>query len=951
MSWGGQWAGYNQHDNSAPGYNRASSAYNNSPSGYNNHTSSGYNNASSGYNNARYNESNYASASQGRYSAPSGGASYHAGSGNQYPSGQGPGPVPRGSSAAMSSASASWRGPQLGPKTTQHASYQSGYQGYDKQAYENQAASYPSSRPAGPSARPTGSIAAADAGTSAPPTGPSARPTGSYPAANRPAGAPAKPSDDTDVTLEVSSCGDLAVSQIIMGKYTKIGENHNRPMFKKTDKAVGAPDGVLLYFWDTRDGPQNSGWWFGPKVGGEQVWSHNQNASSRLPPSVGWKVPFNGPVDAQLKVKTIEKRPPAEDNDAQPNAKQARTDSYNHNSKSAASSGTLEEINNKPLEEFSTWQPGETENPEIVVRKYMAYLKNANLNNYLEIATGLEKYIGSQRGGVMSWRKIGNDCLEATRRRLGPAATQLINQTLAKLKFATPDNFESCRQDLLDKVKKIKGIVLPPSAPGPEAIEKAIDSAQKRIELLAALPVRKALQKLQTNPEDIAAIQTELLQLIEQQREKMGSIAGKIQSDVENALVAAQAKLVQQEKAKAAQEEFEREQAEEAKKLTEAIAEIRAEATKAVDDSTKAVETNMSSEDPEEEVQLSGSVEEAIVAARALVDDSLNKIKDKYTEVSEKLKGLLVSINEKGLNAAVGASAREQLTKAQSDLNSIRDELLASGRALKKGEEAAMEVKEKATRKVVAAKREKEQQELFTKYCAEGSEILARADVIEFAKVEYELTDLSEEFIGKIDGIVGEEGLPYARFARLRQALAIERSEVRAREKKRQEEEARRKAHEENERRKKELAERKLKAQHALDEAVDSQEDAESSMPKAEKAAAPLLNDERLSAQALVEAASATETALEPVVKALDETKARLEQAEKLLGADLKHLLEKDLAKAQARREKCCQRVERLQVEAKAAQERSAKKVQEEQKAKKRQKDVKKLQAMYDDYD
>merc|ERR1712060_574076 len=52
----------------------------------------------------------------------------------------------------------------------------------------------------------------------------------------------------------------------------------------------------LIYFWDARDGAGLSGWWFGPKVGGDQVWAVcNEDAKS--PPTAGWKVPCNGPVD------------------------------------------------------------------------------------------------------------------------------------------------------------------------------------------------------------------------------------------------------------------------------------------------------------------------------------------------------------------------------------------------------------------------------------------------------------------------------------------------------------------------------------------------------------------------------------------------------------------------------------------------------------------------------
>merc|ERR1740121_2815491 len=42
-----------------------------------------------------------------------------------------------------------------------------------------------------------------------------------------------------------------------------------------------------MYFWDLRDGPSYSGWWFGPTVGADDVWCYNAQASA-LPPASGW---------------------------------------------------------------------------------------------------------------------------------------------------------------------------------------------------------------------------------------------------------------------------------------------------------------------------------------------------------------------------------------------------------------------------------------------------------------------------------------------------------------------------------------------------------------------------------------------------------------------------------------------------------------------------------------
>ncbi|CAK9037003.1 unnamed protein product [Durusdinium trenchii] len=57
----------------------------------------------------------------------------------------------------------------------------------------------------------------------------------------------------------------------------------------------------MLYYWDDRDGSDFSGWWFGPKVGGDQVWAY-QPGKDKTPPETGWKVPYDGSVDENFKV-------------------------------------------------------------------------------------------------------------------------------------------------------------------------------------------------------------------------------------------------------------------------------------------------------------------------------------------------------------------------------------------------------------------------------------------------------------------------------------------------------------------------------------------------------------------------------------------------------------------------------------------------------------------------
>eukprot|EP00913_Durusdinium_trenchii_P031992 g29965.t1 len=66
--------------------------------------------------------------------------------------------------------------------------------------------------------------------------------------------------------------------------------------FGKKDAQVNGLD-VQLYYWDDRDGASFCGWWFGPKVGGDQVWAYHPSSTAMTPPKTGWKVPYDGPVD------------------------------------------------------------------------------------------------------------------------------------------------------------------------------------------------------------------------------------------------------------------------------------------------------------------------------------------------------------------------------------------------------------------------------------------------------------------------------------------------------------------------------------------------------------------------------------------------------------------------------------------------------------------------------
>ncbi|CAK9009093.1 unnamed protein product [Durusdinium trenchii] len=89
----------------------------------------------------------------------------------------------------------------------------------------------------------------------------------------------------------------------LLGDYVEKGVNHGRKYFQKVPAKNAGPDyvEVFLYYWDNRDGASFEGWWFGNKLGGTQVWSHVAD-KGLIPPSVGWKIPWDGQVRSTLQL-------------------------------------------------------------------------------------------------------------------------------------------------------------------------------------------------------------------------------------------------------------------------------------------------------------------------------------------------------------------------------------------------------------------------------------------------------------------------------------------------------------------------------------------------------------------------------------------------------------------------------------------------------------------------
>jgi hypothetical protein len=135
------------------------------------------------------------------------------------------------------------------------------------------------------------------------PTPPSGAPPKKRPGEGGAAPPAKKPTTDKLlVNVYSKATSDEIGIETLVGEYLEMGVNHGRKFFKRKKAPDGVEDvAVYLYYWDNRDGADFSGWWFGDKVGGSQVWSRVEKADT-LPPKSGWRIPWDGDVQNDLVV-------------------------------------------------------------------------------------------------------------------------------------------------------------------------------------------------------------------------------------------------------------------------------------------------------------------------------------------------------------------------------------------------------------------------------------------------------------------------------------------------------------------------------------------------------------------------------------------------------------------------------------------------------------------------
>ena len=93
---------------------------------------------------------------------------------------------------------------------------------------------------------------------------------------------------DKSIVVHLVGCTKLPgrIARHIPGLYNLWTQHLGRLTYKK----AGGPAGYI-YFDDGSDRPEDSGWWFGPKMNKLDAWAFHPDRSARMPPKTGWHVP------------------------------------------------------------------------------------------------------------------------------------------------------------------------------------------------------------------------------------------------------------------------------------------------------------------------------------------------------------------------------------------------------------------------------------------------------------------------------------------------------------------------------------------------------------------------------------------------------------------------------------------------------------------------------------
>eukprot|EP00418_Pyrodinium_bahamense_P090414 CAMPEP_0179035354 /NCGR_PEP_ID=MMETSP0796-20121207/13068_1 /TAXON_ID=73915 /ORGANISM="Pyrodinium bahamense, Strain pbaha01" /LENGTH=1161 /DNA_ID=CAMNT_0020731625 /DNA_START=58 /DNA_END=3543 /DNA_ORIENTATION=+ len=585
----------------------------------------------------------------------------------------------------------------------------------------------------------------------------------------------------------ISGCTHGTVGSIVRGTYTLSAENHGKAAYKK-DAQVNGLD-VMLYFWDERDGPSFCGWWFGPKIGGDQVWAYHPSRTATTPPKTGWKVPYDGPVDPTFVVSAR----PAQAGQQQQQGQQQPWQT----TRGAANSYAQQQQNANARYAQQGWpQQQQAQQQQQIQQQQQAQQAGPQQQQQYSMAL-------KQQKEVKNWQPVDNaKKLEEMRRQQQVQRQEIVRRQLEENKKKLED---ANRKRLEEQRKRME------------------DEKRMKEEQRAILNIRRVIQKVRmATPETFDECNKELEDALAKELEASGSQKERMQQEIQQGLEQGKQRVEQIREQQKKVEEQRLEMERKRKEAIERAEELLKEFEKLVSDAENAAKTlkeEAESFNGEKELEL----DEVNATAKA-VDDAGQEAKDK-------MKACTDFILAKGQEMKTPDIAGQPPSESKQTLAKLLQRINQCTRATEATLTACRESREKAVKKAEARKEVEKAEGCFDKYDGDKDGMLSRAEVKKYAKGEFDFTvpNTTVEAIFKVLVEEGVKGVKKADFQKLKVSVGIAREKVKDGERK-----AAREARE------KELAALKVELQEKVKDTEKEVDGAGELVDKAEEQASPL---------------------------------------------------------------------------------------------------------------
>jgi len=584
----------------------------------------------------------------------------------------------------------------------------------------------------------------------------------------------------------------------VRGTYTWVGENHGKPAYKK-DTQVNGLD-VMVYFWDDRDGPNFGGWWFGPKVGGDQVWAYHPGKQVQTPPTGGWKVPYDGPVDTTF---VIGKSTPAAAAAAVAQAQACAQQQCCGQQQAWA--------------QQQAWgqQQGCGQQQQ---QQMMAHQRQQQMENVRRIE---------------QMRQQQQMQAQENRRRLEEANKYRIEEQRRRMEEMKRQQEEFQRRQAEERQKREEMMV------------------KQRQEQAATLNIRRVVQKLRAvRQEEFEAVSAELNEVLNAELAMCGTQAERMKQEADSVVEQVQERLRKEEELRQELERKRKEAKEKAEQLLQQLDSLVEVAEAAGNTLTEEASPFTAGETSEMAVAEIEATAKAIDEAGSSVKEKIKACTDLIYTNGAAMRGMDLPPPPPGVEKTEPAEEEGKKKPTLADL-------LAKVNALSKSVDLTLAnarvTKEKSIKKAAAKQKVEASQKVFDRYDADKDSMLNKTEVGKYAKGEFKfvLQPAAIEDIFKAI-IPGVKGVSKENFHKLKVSVGIQREKAI---------DDKRKA--ERLQREKELATMKAELQEKVKEASDELDAAEEKVTKAEKDAQALGSKEEAAVAAeMFKMADAAEEAI-----------------------------------------------------------------------------------------